>query len=290
MKSTNLSVLTAVKCIKQSYAPNEGILAMMETFRQMTNECLRIGVAANISTMKKLSRLCYPVLAGYDIYSKYKLHAISKAAGMLATRKKSIRRAHPTKYPYMRIPCLASSYGFKIVGDLFRIPITASGSGHDTDYFDIPLGTYVRGVLSDPAVKARSFILTEDKLSICISKEATKIVCIKVVGVDRNLENLAVGNDERVTIYSLSKAVKIAENTRSIIGSFRRNDVRIRKKIASKYGKRRAERIRQLMHHVSKAVVERAKEQKTAITLKTSVSYVAFIRRAMGKVEATALD
>jgi len=112
-------------------------------------------------------------------------------------------------------------------------------------------------------------------LSICISKEAPAIEPVDNVGIDRNLENLTVGNNEQITQYDLSKAVKVAENTRSIIRSFKRNDVRIRKKIASKYGKRRANRIRQLMHHVSKAVVEKAAKERTTITFED----IRFIRR-----------
>lgn len=82
---------------------------MMETFRQMVNDCLRVGLANNVSTMKKLSNLSYPLLARYNIVSYYKLNAISKAAGMLASRKKSLRRGYLTKDPYMRKPCLISS-------------------------------------------------------------------------------------------------------------------------------------------------------------------------------------
>lgn len=269
-------VVTAIKSVKQLYFPiDEEILSMMETFRHMVNDCLRIGLANDVSTMKKLSKLCYPLLAKYDIVSYYKLHAISKAAGMLASRKKSMRRGHKTKDPYMRKPCLISAYGFKIkieVGSL-KVPLG------DGEYFDIPLNDYVKSIiLKDPALKARSFTLTPTSLSICYSKEVTEVDCNttnNTVGVDRNLENLTVGNEEQVTQYNLSKDVQIAENTRSIVSSFKRNDVRIRKKLAGKYGRRRANRIKQLLHRVSKAVVDNAKEKKAAIAFED----IRFIRR-----------
>ena len=59
------------------------------------------------------------------------------------------------------------------------------------------------------------------------------------MGIDRNLRNVTVGNAEQVTYYDVSKVVEIAENTRSIVRSFKRNDVRIRREIAAKYGRRR---------------------------------------------------
>jgi putative transposase len=262
-------VVTTIKSVKQPYSTTEEILTMMEKFRHMVNDCLRIGLRNDISTMKKLSKLCYPLLAKYDIVTYYKLHAISKAAGMLATRKKSLRRGHITKDPYMRKPCLISSYGFKITNGILKVPL-----GNER-YFDIPLNRYAKDVLLDLTPALRSFTLTPETLSINYSKEAQDIECTKTAGIDRNLENLTVGNEEHVTRYNLAKAGRIAESTCSIVSSFKRNDVRIRKKIASKYGKRRANRIRQLMHHVSKAVVEKAKEQKTAIIFED----IRFIRR-----------
>jgi putative transposase len=74
-----------------------------------------------------------------------------------------------------------------------------------------------------------------------------------------------VGNLENVVQYDLSKAVDISENTRSIIKSFKRNDIRIRKQLYGKYGKRRKDRINQLLQHVSKTVVQSAKECRAAI-------------------------
>jgi putative transposase len=75
---------------------------MMETFRQMVNDCIRIGLQNDVFSMKHLSKLCYPSLARYNILSYYKLHAISKAAGVLSNRKQSLKRGFPTKTPYLR--------------------------------------------------------------------------------------------------------------------------------------------------------------------------------------------
>ena len=89
------SLLLAVKSIRQSCSA-EPLLPLMETFRRMVNDCIRIGLENDASTLKRLSKLCYSELARYDIISYYKLHAISKAAGILANRKQSIKRGYPT--------------------------------------------------------------------------------------------------------------------------------------------------------------------------------------------------
>ena len=251
---------TAIKSVKQSFVSSPEILELMETFRRMVNDCIRLGLQNDASTMKRLSKLSYSELVRYDIVSYYKLHAISKAAGILANRKQSLKRGYPTKAPYLAKTVLISSYGFKIINGILKVPIG------NKNYFDIPLNRYTRRILSDPPVTVRSFTLTDNKtISICYCKEVKEIECDTIAGVDRNLGNLTVGNEHGVVQYNLSQPVDIVENTRSIIRSFKRNDVRIRKWIAGKYGQRRQNRINQLLHHVSKQVVAKAVQEKTGI-------------------------
>lgn len=63
----------------------------------------------------------------------------------------------------------------------------------------------------------------------------------------------------------MGKAVEIAENTGSTVRSFKRSDLRIRTRIASKYGGRRSERVRQIIHEVTRQVIEEAKATKRAV-------------------------
>ncbi|HJS82427.1 MAG TPA: transposase [Nitrososphaera sp.] len=253
--------------MKQCFAPTQQVVELMEIFRQMVNHCIRIGLENEASTLKRLSSLSYSQLAEYEVISYYKLHAISKAAGILANRKQSIKRGRKTKTPYLRKGILVSCYGFKIVDGILKVPILLEHMGpKGMTYFDIPLNMHTQEILSDASVTLRSFILTANgTVSVCYSKEIAEKECTSIKGVDRNLGNLTVGNDRNVIQYNLSEAADIVENTRSIVQSLKRNDVRIRKRIASKYGKRRKNRVQQLLHRVSKRVVAEAREEGTAI-------------------------
>ena len=253
----------AIKSVKQNYyEPSEEILSLLETFRMMTNACIRIGLANDVSTLRKLSHLCYKELSRYNVISYYKLHAISRAAGILASRKKSIRRGIPTRDPYAVSPQLVSCYGFKLERGVLGIPLG------ERKYFDVPLNKHTQELLlSEPGVEVRSFTLTPSTVSLTISREAEEISCVNMGGLDRNLRNLTYGNEERVVQYELSKAVKIAETTKEVVGSFRRDDVRIRKRIASKYGRRRKNRIMHLLHCATKQVVEEAFRSRETIAL-----------------------
>jgi len=110
---------------------------MMEVFRQMVNDCIRVGLQHDISSMKFLCKLAYKQLVSYDILTYYKLCAISHAAGILANRKKSLKRGLQPRQPYAIRSLLISCYGFKIVDGFLRVPLG------NKQYFDIPLNNYL---------------------------------------------------------------------------------------------------------------------------------------------------
>ena len=56
----------AIKCIKQSCSTGP-LMPLMETFRCMVNDCIRIGIKKDVHTRIKLTKLCYHKLDSYRI-------------------------------------------------------------------------------------------------------------------------------------------------------------------------------------------------------------------------------
>lgn len=251
----------AFKSVAQRYSPSQSMLSLMESFRQMTNACIETGLKNNAQSLGKLSKLCYTGLAKYGTLSYYRLTAMSKAAGILSARAKSIKRGKHTKSPYVRKPCLVSCYGFSIVDGVLRIPLG------DRRFEEIPLNRHVLDVLSEPGLKVRSFALNANTLSICFAKETDLRECTSTLGIDRNVGNVTCGNNEDATIHDLTYLADIQQSTKEIIASFRRNDVRIMGRIASKYGRRKRNRTRQFIHAVTNSIVADADRQDVAIVL-----------------------
>ena len=106
-------VVLAVKSVSQHYTQSSELLVLLVVFRRMVNESIRIGIANDASSLRRLSQLSYNQLAQYDSPSCYKLCAISRVAGILASRKKSRRRGLPSRTPYAVRQQLVSCYGFK---------------------------------------------------------------------------------------------------------------------------------------------------------------------------------
>src|SRR2546421_7931461 len=212
----SFSTLLAFKAVWQYYVPARDVLRLLDVFRKMVNESLRIGIANDASSLRRLSLLSYNQLAQYDSPSYYKLCAISRAAGILAARKKSIRRGFTTRTPYTFRQQLVSCYGFKIRNGALEFPVSRGKR------FSIPLTRRVLEIISQPGIKVRSFTLTQNRLSLCIARDTPMIECTFTVGVDRNLRNLTVGNDQETSRYDLSKCVRTANTTVRVVASFTR--------------------------------------------------------------------
>ena len=267
----------AVKSVWQYYVPVAGVLRLLDLFRRMVNDSLRIGLLYDALSLRKLSLLSYNQLAKYDSPSYYKLCAISRAAGILAARKKSVRRGYVTRTPYAVRPQLVSCYGFKIENGGLRIPVSRGKR------FSIPLTNHTLQIISQSGVKVRSFTLTRNRLSLCIARDAPTVNCASTVGVDRDLRNLTFGNDQETSHYDLSKCVGIAKTSVRIVASFRRNDARIRTRIASKYGERRTSRTSNLLHNATKTIVALAVQRRTAIVLEKIEGIRSLYRKGNGQ-------
>src|SRR3989441_6970077 len=171
--------LLAVKSVWQHYAPTLEVLELLEVFRRMVNESIRIGLANEVSSLRRLSLVSYSQLAQYDSPSYYKLCAISRAAGILASRKKSLRRGFPTASPYAVRQQLVSCYGFKTKNGGLEIPVSRGKR------LIIRLTEHTINVISQPGVEVHSFTLTQNRLCLSIPHYATTLECTSTVGVDR---------------------------------------------------------------------------------------------------------
>ena len=183
-----------IKTVNQQIIISQEILDLMSKFRNMVNDCIRIGLQNNVTSLKILSAKSYHYLDRYDILSYYKLH-ISRASGILQNRKKSIKRGFKTKTPYLRNGMIISCYGFKVDWNKGAIRIPLGGK----TYFEIKLNNFVLKSISK--LKVHSFYISSlGKLSISYSKPISEqIECTIIVGIDRNLGNLTVGNIDKTT-------------------------------------------------------------------------------------------
>jgi putative transposase len=229
----------------------------METFRRMTNDCIRTGLAESKTSLGCLSLACYPKLKSYEVPSVYKLCAISKAAGILTSYRK-LSKKHHIRQPYCTRPNLTTCYGLKTHAGRLRMP----------GNLEIPLNAWVQQFLSQPGVELRSVNLTAKSLSISVRKQLQPIYCAGMLAIDRNLDNVTIADTKNIIErYDLSEVTVVKSLCRHTKRRFSRNDVHVRKRIYSKYGRLESDRVGWLLHNVSANIVLQAKLKRQTIIM-----------------------
>ena len=228
----------------------------------MVNDAIRIGLEENVTSLKSLSLKAYHQLSPYDVPSYYKLCAISSATGILRNYRKALRKNANTRTPYARRLVLTTCYGFKVEEGKLRLPLKA----HLYEY--LPLNPHTEKVLNDSDLTIQSVTLTERSLSLTFSKETGMIEPRGGIGIDRNLDNVTLADsNEGVVRHDLRRATEVKMQCRETRGHFKRNDVRVRKRIFGKYGQIERDRVLWILHNVSATIVGQAKLNGMAIVM-----------------------
>ena len=94
--------MRAIKTVKQNYLPTEEVLALLEDFRLMVNDCVRTGLKENITSMQRLCLATYHSLSEYPTATCYRLTAASRATGILRNYRRSLSKNPRTKVPYAK--------------------------------------------------------------------------------------------------------------------------------------------------------------------------------------------
>src|SRR5437870_4659861 len=116
--------LQAVKAVRQNYHANEEVRSLIEDFRCMVNDCIRIGLRENLTSMKSLSMKAYHQLSAYVVPTCYRLTAISRAAGILRNYRKELKkRGRSARVPHVTRLSLTDCYGFRVIHRLVRLPV-----------------------------------------------------------------------------------------------------------------------------------------------------------------------
>jgi len=248
-----------VKTVRQKHEASADLLRLLNEFRRMVNVCIAVGMEENVSSLKTLSLRSYHRLSR-GILGYYRLCAISAATGILRNYRKTRKKNPRTRFPYARKLMLTTCYGFKIQNGLLRLPV------RPRQYSYVRLNNHTLQVLSGLSV--HSVTLTPDLLTISYSKETVETEPEGYVGIDLNLDNITIAStDGTVKTFDLSKATRIKADYRYVKSRFKRNDIRTRTRVFSKYGEKQRNRVQPLLHNVSKSIVEEAKSKRQGIVL-----------------------
>jgi putative transposase len=271
----------AVKTVKQNYqAPKEILLPLLEEFRAMINEAIRIGIEKSISSKFKLSNEVYHSFVNNRLHTWYRLSAIEIASSLLKNYRREKRKNPNVKKPYVwKRFVKIGSQGFQIRDGNLKLPI------QPRHFIEIPLTKHTQEVLSDPSLKIGSVSFTAFTISIAFSKETAETEPCGLIGIDRNLENVTIASssDNSIKRFDTSKILRKKDAFAEVISHFKRSDIRIRQQIYSKYGRKQVQFENHELHKISKEIVEKAKRLNFGIVMENIKGIRKLYRRGNGQ-------
>jgi putative transposase len=170
--------------------------------------------------------------------------------------------------------CIVSGFFVTMKGRLF-VPLRRD------EYFEVQLNHHVTQTLKGKEV--RSLTITPSSLSLCYSDDVGLLPVKTVYGVDRNEKNLTFGNASMVMQINMTEAVKVRQTTREVLGSFKRNDVRVRRRLARKYWRKANHRTDQMLHAAANYMVACAAKNRAALAIEDLTGIGKMYRRGNGK-------
>ncbi len=268
--------MQAIKCVAQSF-DGAGVRELLSECLTLTYNAVRYAEERGIENRRGMKGF-YRSLKDEKLPSCYKVAAIGRACEVVASRKRSERRGVETHHPKPLKPvvCLISAFIVTMKGRLF-IPLRRDR------YVDVQLNHHVLKTLEGK--KMRSLTITPDHLSFCYSEEIGPAPVETVYGVDRNEKNVTFGDADGAIQIDMRKAVKVRQTTREIVGSFKRNDVRVRRQLARKYWKRCNDRTDQMLHAATNFIVDTALRNSAALALEDLTDIRRMYRRGNGQGE-----
>ncbi len=265
------SIVRVFKTVAQNYSPTPEILRLLEDYRQMINYVIKVTLESGKTSKNALMSKCYREMKNNpEHYStNFSIYAFNIALGIVKNYRKSLRQNKATQKPYIKkafakvninkYPLHTSSPAV-IQDRVLRLAIKPR------QYTWIPLCDYV--VQSISGYTACSVTLTARTMSIAFSKETVVTEPTGLIGIDRNLDNVTLADSKgKTTVYDLSRATEIKARYREVIRHYKRYDARIKKRIFSKYGKLQRNRVGQILHDTSNAIVKQAKETNSGIVM-----------------------
>jgi len=270
--------LKTVKTVKFAYQPNQSVSLLLETFRRMCNDAIRIGLTAKPNSRFELIRLAYRKLKEYNLHTLYILSACEVAFSICKNKRANSN-------PYVKRAFLKlGSQAYRLDYLLLRIPISAKR------FIYLPLdgSPYHLSFLADESLKRGSVTITDSSVLIAFSKEPADMKAVGKMGIDVNEKNVTwsdtSGNTK--THGELADVVEIQERYKEIrakISARTKNDRRIQQGLLSRYGKRERNRTVQRIHKVSREIVEHAKEKGLVIIMERLTGIRKLYRKKSGQ-------
>ena len=223
----------------------------------MVNHAIHICLKENIKGRLKLrDRIYREFQARYDILSAYPYSVAEVAWSVVKKHRRWNRKPFASRF-MLKMDCRNYSLNYGIASLPFK----------RGERLLIPLryGDRQRSFLTDESLKRGSLTMTGDAIIITFSKGFPPIAPATRVGYDLNEKSIVGSDGARIDLSEVAHLHTEYGVRRRDFYSAHPDDRRLKKKFAG--NQREKERVKRLLHRVSKQIITQAKEKKQAIVM-----------------------
>jgi hypothetical protein len=173
---------------------------LLETFKDMVNYCIAIGLEKKVTSRFGLQDLVYRNLGKFGLHSWYGLSVVEAATAILKNYRKIKKRRQEVKTPQAtKLMAKLGNQGYRVVDGKLRLPIKPR------EFFFISMHKRAAQFLSDTALKLGSVTLTRSMVSMSFSKDVTIAEPKNYVAYDtneRSIDEAGVEESGELTVQS----------------------------------------------------------------------------------------
>ena len=254
-KKNSRDYVKSTTSVWQYYNGGDQIKNLFEDARHVTNEAIRLGNKQNLTAKRSFHDNLYNIIDGGNLPSKIKQSQIYKAHSLLKAMRTNIRKGEKASIPYVwKSAMYITNQSYKIKKNHVVLRLSSKKNIR----IKIKLNKYVLEKIRD--AKTGTIILTPEKIVISITRYVKKRQNTGYISMDENYNNVTTFDDSgTLVVIDTSAILKSKEISRNRLKKFKRNDVRIRKKIAGQCGKKSHDRTIDIVHKTTKAIINTGK-------------------------------
>lgn len=247
----------SVISVKFCYQPTPQTVEFLQTFRMMVNHAIRVCLEERIRGRLTLrNRIYREFRERYAITSPYP-YSVAEIAWSIVKKHRRWQRTPSASRLMMKLEGRAYSLNYAILSLPFK--------RGERVLIPLKYGDYQRSFLTDYSLKRGSVTMTEREIIIAFTKTATPTKPKRRVGYDLNEKSVVGSDGTRIDLSEVARLHTEYGVRRSDFYREHSGDRRLKRKFAG--SRREKERVKQILHRVSKQVVERAKANGEAIVL-----------------------
>ena len=247
----------AVKSIRFRYRATPQTAELLQTFRMMVNDAIRICLQENVRGRLNLRNRIYKELRNrYCVVSPFP-YSVAEVAWSIVKKHRMWHRRPFARRLMMKMDSASYSLNYGIIS----LPFKKGGP------LLVPLeyGEYQRTFLMDTTLKRGSVTMTDSAICIVFSKNVDVETPVRKVGVDLNEKSLVESDGTKTDLSEVARIHTEYGIRRREYCANHPDDRRLKAKSAG--SRREKERVKQLLHRIAKQIIAKAKANNEGIVL-----------------------